>query len=140
MEKGSFHTSQADERVKTIPLPNQLPKGLDFTEIHPSALKSSALETLISQNEDLMARLSVSLRKTSELEERLSASESENQSLRARFDTLKQQFLVVQEKDRMSSLRATQLQSENLEQKSRAHKLEKLYADLFVQPRRSSAD
>jgi len=43
--------------VKNVPLPNQLPKGIDFKELPGAAFKSATLEALISQNEDLMARL-----------------------------------------------------------------------------------
>jgi chromosome segregation ATPase len=133
MEKGSFHTSEADEHVKNIPLPNQLPKGMDFSEIPVTALKSSTLETLISQNEDLMARLSIALRKNSEMEERISGYERDTQSLRTRFETLKEQYLVLFEKDRMATQRTTGLHDENIHLKVQIHKLEKGYTDIFVQ-------
>lgn len=136
MEKGSLHpSSQAhnpDEFVKKVALPNQLPQGLDFRDI-PPGLKSSALESLIDQNEDLMARLGVSLRRGSELEERLQAMERENATIRSRFETLKDQLLLIQEKDRVSSSRALQLHEEGATQKTKAERLEKLYTDLFVQ-------
>lgn len=143
MEKGSFHTSnphrtsttQADleERVKSIPLPNQLPKGLDFSDIPPAALKSSTLESLINQNEDLMARLSVALRKNNEMEERVLAHERESQNLRNRFETLKDQYMVIQEKDRMAGARAAELHEQNTTYKQKISKLEKMYTDIFVQ-------
>lgn len=133
MEKGSFHTSEADERVKSIPLPNQLPKGMDFSEIPVTALKSSMLETLISQNEDLMARLSISLRRASEQEEKIGGFEREAQSMRTRFETLKEQYLVLFEKDRLASQRTTQLHEENIALKLQVAKLEKGYTDIFVQ-------
>src|SRR4051812_42622505 len=102
MEKGSFHTSPelnsstaiTDEMVKKIALPNQLPKGVDFCEIPASAMKSSTLESLISQNEDLMARLSVSLRKSNQFEEKAAVLARENQGFRAKFETLHEQYLV----------------------------------------------
>jgi chromosome segregation ATPase len=145
MEKGSFHTSRPvpsasrdtakamEERIKAIPLPNQLPKGVDFSSLPVSALKSSTLESLIGQNEDLMARLSVALRKTNDLEERVASFERESQTLRARFETLKEQYLVVQEKDRLSGQRANKLQQESAEHRQKSEKLEKMYADIFVQ-------
>lgn len=138
MEKGSFHTSNQwidnqDERVKHIPLPNQLPKGLDFSEIAPNAIKSSTIETLINQNEDLMARLTVILRKNNELEDKVGELETENKAIRARFETIKDQFMVLQEKDRMSVGRALQLTDENKTLKTQVEKLERLYADVFIQ-------
>ena len=142
MEKGSFHnsaranlssTKEADERIKSIPLPNQLPKGMDFSEIPVTAFKSSTLDILISQNEDLMARLSVALRKGSEQEEKISNFERETQTLRTRFETLKEQYLVIQEKDRLASHRTTSLHDENVALRVKISRLEKMYSDIFVQ-------
>ena len=61
MEKGSFHTSAGsqlanspetttqvrhlDDVVKRIPLPNQLPKGIDFASIPAPALRSAAIRS-----------------------------------------------------------------------------------------------
>ena len=138
MENGSFHTSPnwvevQDERIKKIPLPNQMPAGIDFNELSPAVLKSSTLETLIHQNEDLMARLTITLRKNNGLEDKVSELETENKSLRTRFDTLKEQYLVLQEKDRTSISRAMQLAEETQTFRKQAEKLEKLYADIYTQ-------
>lgn len=133
MEKGTFHHKELEERVKSIPLPNQLPKGIDFSDIPAAALKSSTLESLITQNEDLMARLSVALRKNNELEERAGTQTRELQNVRARFETLKDQFMVLQEKDRMASARAGEIFEQNVSSKAKVEKLERMYADLFVQ-------
>lgn len=139
MEKGSFHTSvnpviqQSDEAVRKIALPNQLPKGIDFNEIPVERLKSSTLEHLINQNEDLMARLSVTLRRSTEMEDKVQALEQENSTLRARFETIKEQYLLVSEKDKISTSRTIQLHEEGVTFKKKSEKLEKAYSDLFVQ-------
>lgn len=139
MEKGSFHTSvnpviqQSDEAVRKIALPNQLPKGIDFNEIPVERLKSSTLEHLINQNEDLMARLSVSLRRSTQMEDKIQALETENSTLRARFETIKEQYLLVSEKDKISTSRTIQLHEEGVTFKKKSEKLEKAYSDLYVQ-------
>ncbi len=140
MEKGSFqpsrppvHASQIDEKVKSIPIPTQLPKSLDISDIPPAALRSATIETLISQNEDLMARLSVALRKTNDLEQKVADLEEERKSLRSRFETLKDQFLVLKEKDRSATQRVLEQHDENINLKHQAHKLEHLYKDLYQQ-------
>jgi chromosome segregation ATPase len=147
MEKGSFHTSalqvhssvtqtqnqSAEELVKRVPLPNQLPKGLDFTDLPQGSLKSSALESLIGQNEDLMARLSVALRRGGEFEEKIEFLEKENSGLRSRFETLKEQFLLTQEKDKISTTRLNELHDDAVTYKKQSEKLETLYADLYLQ-------
>ena len=135
MENGSFHTSSLDleELVRNIPLPNQLPQGVNFKDIPASALKSSTLETLISQNEDLMARLTVSLRKANQFEEKAGILERENQVIKAKMETLREQFMVLQEKDRFASARSHQLLEENGTTKEHMQRLEKVYSDLYVQ-------
>lgn len=148
MEKGSFHPSagalpkssgqtkrvqELEDIVSQIALPNELPKGLDFAPSTTPKFSSSALDTAISQNEDLMARLSVSLRKTTFLEERSASLESENASLMGRLQALEEKMLILQEKDRMNSLRSSGLHEEALTAKTAANRLERLYADLYIQ-------
>lgn len=137
MEKGSFHTSEspgfdADEFVQAIALPNELPKGLEFSDIPKNMLNSSTVEGLISQNEDLMARLSVTLRKMAHLEETQQKMERENRQLKGRLETLTEQHLILQQKDRISGSRALQTFEENTDLKSKIERMEKAYADLFV--------
>lgn len=124
---------EADKAVRRVPLPNQMPKGLDFSEVPTGALKSSTLESLIQQNEDLMARLSISLRRTHEFEDKLAAYETENANLRSRFETLKDQYMVTQEKDRISTSRQVQLHEDNQATKKSLTKMERAYAELYVQ-------
>lgn len=88
-----------EEDVSQIPLPDELPRPPSTHHLPPEILKSGVIENLISQNEDLMARLKVALR-------RLSLTEIENQKLSqdnelARKDLLKtrDQMLVLREKD-----------------------------------------
>ncbi len=127
------HAKSVDEKIKSIPLPSQIPKGLDFTDIPVSALKSSTLESLISQNEDLMARLSVALRKVNELEEYTSHLEEERKNIRNRFDILRDQILVLQEKDKSSTQRGLHQHEENTTLKVHSEKLERHYGDLYKQ-------
>ncbi len=135
MEKQTspIHAKTVDEKIKSIPLPSQVPKGLDFTDIPVSALKSSTLESLISQNEDLMARLSVALRKVNELEEYTGHLEDERKNIRARFDILKDQLLVLKEKDKSATQRGLHQHEENHTLKVHSEKLERHYSDLYKQ-------
>jgi chromosome segregation ATPase len=141
MEKGSIlpshkmpvHAQSVDEEVKKIPIPSQMPKGIDFSELPMSALKSATVEGLISQNEDLMARLSVALRKIHEMEEVLSAGEREKKALHTRFQTMREQFLVLEAKDKTTTGQRLQQHQENLQLRQSGDKIEKLYIDLYAQ-------
>lgn len=126
-------TEKLEELVKSIPLPNQMPQGVNFRDIPAAALKSSTLESLISQNEDLMARLSVSLRKANQFEEKAGMLARENEIIKSKMDTIREQFMVLQEKDRFASARSHQLLEENGTTKEHMQRLEKVYSDLFVQ-------
>lgn len=96
--------------VGKIPLPDELPKKADLSHLPQEILKSSTVENLISQNEDLMARLKVALR-------RLSILESENQKMmddanRARMSqsSTADQILVLKEKDSLWKQKVHQLE------------------------------
>lgn len=122
-----------EDRIRRVPLPNELPQGLDFTGIPAAALKSSTIDSLISQNEDLMARLSVALRKINDLEFSSGKAERDVTQIRARFEALKEQYMVLREKDRISSTRGADLQRQNVAARERGEKLERQFASVFVQ-------
>lgn len=122
-----------ESAVRKVALPNQLPKGIDFSDLPVGSLKSATLESLINQNEDLMARLSVSLRRTNEFEDKVQRLETENSNLKSRFETLKEQFMLTQEKDRISTARSLAVHEESVGTKRQLEKLEKVYSELFVQ-------
>jgi chromosome segregation ATPase len=137
MEKGSFHTSvksvlDMDEIIEQIPLPNQLPKPPDVSRLPAEALRSAAVESLLSQNSDLMARLGVSLRKSGILESKLAELEKENLHLRHRYESVKDQVLVVQEKERLVTERSTQIASETAGLRERLTNLEHQYTETYL--------
>lgn len=137
MEKGSFHTSvksvlEMDEIADMMPLPNERPSTPDLSKFPPEALRSSAVETLLGQNSDLMARLSVSLRKNGQLETKINELENENAHLRHRYGAVKDQVLVVQEKERLLSERSAKIGAETETLRDRLTALERRYADVYT--------
>jgi chromosome segregation ATPase len=121
-----------DEIIEKIPLPNQLPKPPDMSRLPPEALRSSAVESLLGQNSDLMARLGVSLRKTGILETKLSEMEKENLHIRHRYDAVKDQVLVIQEKERLLAHRSSQVTAETADLRDRLTNLEKQYTETYL--------
>ncbi len=92
-------------------LPDQLPFPVQRDRIPSELLRSSTIESLISQNEDLMARLKVTLR-------RLSLLENENQKLNTESLTQKQnaaqasdRLLVMKEKDNLWKAKIDELEN-----------------------------
>lgn len=90
---------EAEHSLRAIPLPDELPPPPELRHLPKDILKSATVENLISQNEDLMARLKVALR-------RLSSIENENQKLLQAAEESKKwasvaqdQALVLREKD-----------------------------------------
>lgn len=142
METETFQTAQLghldfdppQQNVGAIPLPDELPKRADLSHLPKEIIKSSTVENLISQNEDLMARLKVALR-------RLSLLENENQRLtedahRARLSqsSVTDQILVWREKDTLWRHKVDQLEKDKEIQteklKALVEKVTKMTADL----------
>ncbi len=87
------------QNVSQFPLPDELPKRPDLSHLPKDILKTTTVENLISQNEDLMSRLKVSLRRLSILEnENQRIMEESSQSRMAQSSTT-DQILVLKEKD-----------------------------------------
>ncbi len=84
--------------IHNIPLPNELPKSPDLSHLPQEVLESKVVESLVSQNEDLMARLSISLRRFLELEQRHKESGKQNRELQRLNERLNDQVLILKEK------------------------------------------
>ena len=75
-------------------------------------LRSSSIESLISQNEDLMARLKVTIRRLSLLEAENQRLAEESQKAKLGQNASQDQLLVLKEKDRMWRAKAEQAERE----------------------------
>jgi len=120
-------------RVENIPLPDEMPATFNYAHLPKEILKSSSVESLISQNEDLATRLKVALR-------RLALLENENQKLsedaqRARLSqtAVADQVLIYKEKDNMWKQKLQQAEKQKEVQTEKAlalqSKVEKLSAE-----------
>ena len=92
-------TPLADDETARIPLPDEVPPGLDLSGLPESVLHSGAIETLIGQNEDLMARLKVNIRRCSALERQLIDSERSASDARRINSSLTSQIQILFEKE-----------------------------------------
>ncbi len=106
-----------DENISTnnIPLPDQIPAKPQLGHIPSEILKSSTIETLISQNEDLMSRLKITIR-------RLQLLENENQELgqeilqtKKAYNAIKDQLAIEEDKDQNWKDKIRQLEQEKLQ-------------------------
>lgn len=126
-------TSIMDEtEAQTIPLPGQLLNKIDLSGLPAALLRSGAVEALASQNDDLMARLGVTLRRTALLEEKISQLENQNRELQHRQSVTQDQILVLQEKDRHVIQRYSQHDRELRAKNEQLQLLEAQYAELYV--------
>jgi chromosome segregation ATPase len=98
--------------VEHIPLPDEMPMAFNTSSVPKDILKSSTVENLISQNDDLMTRLKVALR-------RLSTLESENHKLadvaqKAKLSqaAVADQMMIFKEKDQLWKQKLTQAEKE----------------------------
>jgi chromosome segregation ATPase len=115
------------EEFESIPLPNQLP---DQSAIGPESRssthfnKSRTVQTLISQNQDLMARLTVALKRNIELEQKIESQEELYASLCGEYDILKDSSAIHQEKNK-------RLEFENQRLFDQGVAAEKRFAELY---------
>lgn len=86
--------------VANVPTPNQIPTAIDLSQLPAHVLRSGAVEALANQNEDLVARLSVALRRTALLENQIAELENQQSTLAHQLSIAQDQALVLQEKDR----------------------------------------
>lgn len=132
MENESLHDPSLDQldflELKDIALPNEMP-----TPKPQSYDGLSSVDTLLGQNEDLMARLRVSLRRIVELEEELDQIRSENNTFRHRNSSLGDQLMILEEKDKLTRSRWSDMLQQITLEKQKTTKLELLYKDIFVQ-------
>ncbi len=128
MENGSFqhlnlaHLNFSDDLTNEMPdemvsTPLRTPKKqehqiLNFQEIPQDMRKSSTVETLISQNEDLMARLKVTLRRMTQFEDQNRAFSTELESVKQSYSSVSDQMLIWKEKERIWKDRNEQLEKE----------------------------
>jgi chromosome segregation ATPase len=108
MEKGFFQSKLSqpldmismDQAFKNeIPTPDELPEKIDLSSLSEDQIKSATFENLISQNEDLMNRLKVNLRRLSTLESENKKVIDENQKLKISYASISDKLLVFKEKD-----------------------------------------
>ncbi len=120
------------EKGLSVPLPNQVPSPVDLSVVPEHILRSGAVESLIQQNEDLMARLAVALRRNSLLEERVSEVEQSLKAFKHRYDVMQDQVLVLREKDQVLLSRTQKAQEESAEARQALTQLETRYAELYT--------
>ncbi|MCB0362347.1 MAG: hypothetical protein KDD35_06480, partial [Bdellovibrionales bacterium] len=117
------------------PLPTQLPQPLDLTQFSENVKKSGAVNLLIQQNEDLMARLTVAIRRHSLMEEKLGKLESTLQQLSDRNEILSDQLLIYKEKDQSQTNSRKTYEKQVRELKEQVSLLEIRYAEYFASSR-----
>ena len=82
-----------------VPLPFQVPEPPDLSKLPLSVIHSATVETLISQTEDLSARLKVQIRRNAVLERRALELEEQAKIQDKKIHGLEQQNEVLNEKD-----------------------------------------
>lgn len=119
---GHLNFDEPRDKVPQVPLPDELPAPMSLSHLPKDILKSTTVENLISQNEDLMARLKVSLRRLSSLENENNRLLNESQRVRLENSTISDQILVLKEKDSMwkEKLESIEREKEILQEKTQA--------------------
>jgi chromosome segregation ATPase len=106
-----FVENETPTRATRLPrMPD--PEILDFKSIPRDLRKSGTVETLISQNEDLMARLKVTLRRMTTLEDENRQLQQNMKDLNLSYSSVSDQMLIWKEKEKIWKDRHNQLENE----------------------------
>lgn len=98
--------------LSKIALPDELPRPVNGEKIPAEVLRSTTVENLLSQNQDLMNRLSVSLRRLTSLENENQRVVEDNRKTQLQFKGLKDQITVFSEKEKLWKNRLDILETE----------------------------
>lgn len=88
---------EKDEFVPAA-LPTEIPDPPDLSKVPVSVIHSATVESLISQTEDLSARLKVQIRRNAVLERKALDHEEENTSIKKEIESLQHQHELYNEK------------------------------------------
>lgn len=153
MSSGSFDSQltgldfESEIEIRSIKTPNQLPDRIDLTQVPENILRSGVIESLINQNDDLMSRLTVALRRVASLEEKIADSQLEANQFKTKYDNLKDQVLVLREQSRLVAERARSTEEKYKREdqslgdlKEQIHILEIRYAELYTSTQEKQAE
>ncbi len=115
-----------------VPLPFQIPEPPDLSKVPISVIHSATVETLISQTEDLTARLKVQIRRNAVLERRALELEETSKTIEKELNTLKHHQELSHEKDLSQSEKLKDLQAQLEQYKKELELLETRYAELHT--------
>lgn len=125
--------------ISEIKTPDQVPDRIDLSQVPESALRSRAIDSLINQNDDLMSRLTVSLRRIAQLEEKLQDARNSTAQYKAKYENLNDQVLILREQGRLLIERTKAGEEKRAEEdrdiqklKEQIQLLEIRYAELYT--------
>jgi chromosome segregation ATPase len=114
-----------------VPIPTQMPEKPNLDGVPSAILRSGAVEALLNQNDDLMARLSVALRRASQMEEELQEIEKQKRIWDHQADVLRDKLLLVQEKERLHQQRDQKFENEITRLREELRLAETRYVELY---------
>lgn len=118
--------------LESVALPNEVPKSLNFDDFPIEITKSQAMESLIQQNQDLMARLAVGIRRYSILEEKLAQVAKDQQHMRTNMENMEDQLLVYKQKEQLYTRTHVKKQNQIDDLSDQLQLLERKYSELYT--------
>lgn len=123
-----------------VPLPFQVPEPPDLSKIPLSVIHSATVETLISQTEDLSARLKVQIRRNAVMERRALELEESAKAQEKQLSSLQQQHEILMEKESSHLEKIKILEEKSSEQKKEIELLEIRYSEQSQVHHKESTD
>ncbi len=126
--------------AQELALPNELPKSPDLSHLPDHVLRSNAVETLLQQNEELMSRLSVSLRRLTRYESLVDEQENKVKKFKHHYEVLKDEVSILKEKSDQQDREVKLKNKERTDLIAKNRALDYEYSNLFQENKKQTAE
>lgn len=109
--------------VHDIPLPHEIPPPPDLSQLPNHILHTGTIETLIGQNEDLMSRLKVNIRRNSVLEQQIMEFEKLVNEINKINSSLNSQISLLHEKEKIWKEKSSKVDTQHQTFKAEIEKI-----------------
>ena len=121
-----------------LPTPNEIPKKIDISNLPKHLAQINVIDSLVRQNDELIARLSVNIKRIYLLEEEIDSIKKKNEYYSKQYASLRDQILIMDARNKSSNKR-------DQERNKQLHLVEKQlsqaklnYSELYLHAKKES--
>ena len=126
------------EHQINLPTPNEIPKKIDISTLPKHLAQTNIIDSLVRQNDELIARLSINIKRIYLLEEEIDSIKKKNEYYSKQYASLRDQILIMDARNKSSNKR-------DMERNKQLHLMEKQlsqaklnYSELYFHAQKES--